>query len=71
MIDAFEQALALAKEDEALKSAIDESGNVSLSMLDDGGVNVSSGSESVDFSAADLMGDEEGEDEESMPPMAS
>lgn len=66
--DAYMAALEMAREDEALSAAIEAGESVTLSMSADGGVNVSAGSESVDFSPEDLMGGES--ESPSMPPEA-
>lgn len=64
---AYMAALELASQDDALSAAIESGEPVSLSMMDDGGVNVSAGSESVDFPPEVLAGDGESP---SMPPPA-
>jgi hypothetical protein len=64
---AYMAALELASQDDALSAAIESGEPVSLSMMDDGGVNVSAGSESVDFPPEVLTGDSESP---SMPPSA-
>ena len=64
---AYQAALELAQEDEALAAAMESGESVTLSMNADGGVNVSAGSESVDFPPEVLAGDGESP---SMPPPA-
>jgi hypothetical protein len=64
---AYQAALELAQEDEALAAAMENGESVTLSMNEDGGVNVSAGSESVDFPPEVLAGDGESP---SMPPPA-
>lgn len=67
-LEAYMAALEMAAEDAALAAAIESGESVSLSMLDDGGVNVSAGAESVDFAPEDLTGEASGEMPSVPPP---
>lgn len=64
--EAYKAALDLASSDEAIVAQMDAGEPVTISPLDDGGMNVSCGSESLDIAPEDLAG----EDRESMPPPA-
>lgn len=55
--EAYAAAVELAKQDAALMAAMDAGESMTVSMNEDGGVNVSCGGESVDFAPEDLMGE--------------